>query len=197
MLKKLVDPASRLIYAGANRLFYVFRKSLPPPSLQRPPGVNEEPQNVPQEERRSGSSANIAAATEISEFEQMLQVKTFTRDASVPSDQDFDFEIFPFSAVNGICSQSEIQRLTSLLQSRTTEFPSDDLMKKHRDVRDNFHAAISTPVVTSKVLEEIASPAELAKSYMGSRQPTKALIQDSKNINHTSGSEDCKQFTGS
>ncbi|XP_052623084.1 nuclear pore complex protein NUP1 isoform X3 [Lactuca sativa] len=46
-------------------------------------------------------------------------------------------------------------------------------MKKHGDNRDNFHATISTPFVSSKVLEEeTPSPAEVAKSYMGSR-PTK------------------------
>ncbi|KAM0019511.1 hypothetical protein Hdeb2414_s0025g00656711 [Helianthus debilis subsp. tardiflorus] len=144
LLKKLVDPASRLVYDGARRLFDVFRKHLPPLSLQRPLGfcygINEEPHNAPKDERQSDSLANTAAATRISELEQMLQKETFTR--------------------------SEIQRLTSLLHSRTTESPSDSLEKA---ARGNFHAAISTPIVTSKVIKEIASPVEVAKSYMGSR----------------------------
>ncbi|MFS7889852.1 hypothetical protein Hanom_Chr00s000005g01611891 [Helianthus anomalus] len=140
LLKKLVDPASRLVYDGARRLFDVFRKHLPPLSLQRPLGINEEPHNTPKDERRSDSLANTAAATRISELEQMLQEETFTR--------------------------PEIQRLTSLLHSRTTESPSDSLEKA---ARGNFHAAISTPIVASKVIKEIASPVELAKSYMGSR----------------------------
>ncbi|KAL8218342.1 hypothetical protein R6Q57_021715 [Mikania cordata] len=152
MLKKLMDPASRLIFSGANRLFDVFRKSLPPLSLG-PPEINEEPQNVLHTEGGSGNSADIG----ISELEQMLQQKTFTR--------------------------SEIQRLTSLLHSRTSESPSDDSLEKHGDKRDNFHAAMSTPVVTSRVVaEEIASPAELAKYYMGSSQ---APRQDSKLLPRT------------
>ncbi|KAJ0678212.1 hypothetical protein HanOQP8_Chr12g0445251 [Helianthus annuus] len=150
LLKKLVDPASRLVYDGARRLFDVFRKHLPPLSLQRPLGfcfgkvafedenfvlmekwiidsllwswINEEPHNTPKDERRSDSLANTAAATGISELEQMLQEETFSR--------------------------SEIQRLTSLLHSRTTESPSDSLEKA---ARGNFHAAISTPIVASKV----------------------------------------------
>ncbi|KAI3730235.1 hypothetical protein L1987_61404 [Smallanthus sonchifolius] len=159
MLKKLVDPASRLIYAGANRLFCVFRKSLPPLSL-RPPENNEEPHNVLHKEGGNGNSASISASTGISELELLLKQKTFTR--------------------------SEVQRLTSLLHSKTTESPTDDSLGKHGDKKDNFHAAISTPLVTSRVVEEeIASPAELAKYYMGSRPTSKAPRQDSKLLPRT------------
>ncbi|CAI9296248.1 unnamed protein product [Lactuca saligna] len=180
LFTKLVDPASRLIYAGVHKLFGVFRKRLPPLSLQGLPGISEEPQNVSQDVGRNNSigvsKASTdedmnSAATGISELEQMLKQKTFTR--------------------------SEIQHLTTLLHSRTTESPDNVVeingakpqtspspflrleastsgsMKKHGDNRDNFHAAISTPFVSSKVLEEeTPSPAEVAKSYMGSR-PTK------------------------
>lgn len=38
LFTKLVDPASRLIYAGVHKLFGVFRKRLPPLSLQGLPG---------------------------------------------------------------------------------------------------------------------------------------------------------------
>ncbi|CAH1430856.1 unnamed protein product [Lactuca virosa] len=180
LFTKLVDPASRLIYAGVHKLFGVFRKRLPPLSLQGLPGISEEPQNVSQDVGRNNSigvsKASTdqdmnSAATGISELEQMLKQKTFTR--------------------------SEIQHLTTLLHSRTTESPDNVVdingakphsspspllrleastsgsMKKHGDNRDNFYAAISTPFVSSKVLEEeTPSPAEVAKSYMGSR-PTK------------------------
>nr|GEV82916.1 hypothetical protein [Tanacetum cinerariifolium] len=137
--------------------------------------TNEEPQNVPREEGQRGNSASISAATGISDLEQMLQQKTFTR--------------------------SEIERLTALLHSRTNESSSAGVVerdganpcsspssllrleassgsvKKHGDERDNLHAAISTPMVTSSVFEEeIASPAELAKTYMGSRPTTKAYL---------------------
>ncbi|XP_076934486.1 uncharacterized protein LOC143600791 [Bidens hawaiensis] len=159
MFKKLVDPASRLIYAGTHRLFDVFRRSLPPRSLG-PTEVNEDPQNVLQNEGEDGNAASNAAATGISELEQMLQQKTFTR--------------------------SEIQRLTSVLHSKTTESPFDDSQEKHGEKRVTFHAAISTPIVTSGVLkEEIASPAELAKSYMGSRPTNQEPRQDSKLLPRT------------
>ncbi|KAI7729009.1 hypothetical protein M8C21_024554 [Ambrosia artemisiifolia] len=151
-------------------------------------GTTEEPRNGAQEAVRisasnnsagvvepstneGGNLAGISAATKISDLENMLKQKTFTR--------------------------SEIERLTALLQSRTTEsnvvegdkaklpstsynvvrpdaFPSGTL-NKHLEEREvgNFDAAISTPVVNSRVFEDdVASPAELAKAYMGSR-PTK------------------------
>ncbi|KAF5794461.1 hypothetical protein HanXRQr2_Chr08g0328331 [Helianthus annuus] len=150
MLKKLVvEPASRLIYAGAHRLFDVFRKRPLVQSLG-PPEINKEPQNVLQNEGGNVNSASVSAATGISELESLLQQKTFTR--------------------------SEIERLTSVLHSKTTESPSNDSLEKRGAKRDNFHAAISTPIGTSGVLkEETASPAELAKHYMGSRQDSKLL----------------------
>nr|XP_043632929.1 nuclear pore complex protein NUP1 isoform X2 [Erigeron canadensis] len=182
LITKIVNPASRLIYAGANKLFGAFRNRLLPSE------INEEPKNVLQASEKSENSASIAAATGISELEQMLQQKTFTR--------------------------TEIQRLTALLHSRTTELPSDDVVerdgakphsspsrilrleastsgsqKRHVDERDNFYAGISTPAVTSKALEdEMASPAELAKAYMGSRPiASSAMKQDMKFLTDASG----------
>ncbi|GJU34875.1 hypothetical protein Tco_1183229 [Tanacetum coccineum] len=61
-------------------------------------------------------------------------------------------------------------------------------LKKHGDERDNLHAAISMPNVTSRVLEEeIASPAELTKAYMGSRPSKAALRQDLVLHNNATG----------
>ncbi|KAK2971315.1 hypothetical protein RJ640_001341 [Escallonia rubra] len=104
----------------------------------------------------------------ISELEQMLKQKTFTR--------------------------SEIECLTELLRSRTVELPVSDgnrteanLLKSEYDherreaftgiptrdttnVNDEFMGTISTPDSNSRVLKaDVASPAELAKAYMGSR----------------------------
>ncbi|GJT08373.1 hypothetical protein Tco_0842835 [Tanacetum coccineum] len=136
--------------------------------------TNEEHQNVPREEGQRGNSVSISATTGISDLEQ----KTFTR--------------------------SEIKRLTALLHLRSNELSSEDVVERdganpcsspssflrlegstsgslkiHGDERDNLHAAISKPMVTSRVLEEeIASPAELAKAYMGSRPSKIALRQD-------------------
>lgn len=119
-------------------------------------------------------------------------------------------------------NRSEIQRLTSVLHSKTTESPFDDSQEKHGDKRVTFHAAISTPIVTSGVSnifmfhvglcnhiysilskqffiiytmlsycflvlkEEIGSPAELAKSYMGSRPTNQAPRQGSELLPRTS-----------
>ena len=72
--------------------------------------------------------------------------------------------------------RSEIERLTALLQSRTTESPSDNVdegdratlpsttsqllrleastsgpLNKHVADRENFHASISTPLANSRV----------------------------------------------
>ncbi|PWA60020.1 hypothetical protein CTI12_AA386630 [Artemisia annua] len=188
LLTKIVDPASRLLYAGANKLFgAVFGNRNMFLPLQRPSEINEEPQNVPREEGQHGNSASISVATGISDLEQMLQQKTFTR--------------------------SEIERLTALLHSRTNESSSADVverdganpysspssllrleestsgsLQKHGDERDNLHAAISTPMVTSRVLEEdIASPAQLAKAYMGSRPTKVAPRQDIVLHNNATG----------
>lgn len=188
LFSKLVDPASRLIYAGADRLFGVFRKRLPSIPAQRPPDTSEEPRNGIQEEdpnsgsktytgvlepstNEGGNLASISASTEISDLEKMLQQKTFTR--------------------------SEIERLTALLHARTTEpdvaegdrpklpnttshllrleASTSGPLSKHVDDRENFHTTISTPVVNARVFDEdVASPAELAKAYMGTR-PAKVL----------------------
>ncbi|GJX47182.1 hypothetical protein Tco_0272372 [Tanacetum coccineum] len=145
--------------------------------------TNEEHQNVPREEGQRGNSVSISATTRISDLEQ----KTFTR--------------------------SEIKRLTALLHLRSNELSSEDVverdganpcsspssflrlegstsgsLKKHGDERDDLHAPISKPMVTSRVLEEeIASPAELAKAYMGSRPSKIALRQDLVLHNNVTG----------
>lgn len=177
---------SKLIYAGADRLLGAFWKRNP--ALTAPPvtGTNEDQRNELQEEgpnfglktntgasepstNEDGNLGIISAATEISDLETMLKQKTFTR--------------------------SEIERLTALLHSRTTtsdvgegdkanisdtshvmrlEASTSGPLNKHVEERENFHAIISTPVVNSRAFEEdVASPAELAKAYMGTR-PAKA-----------------------
>ncbi|KAJ0771379.1 hypothetical protein HanPI659440_Chr07g0268511 [Helianthus annuus] len=151
----------------------------------------EEPRNVSQEAVPNSASKNLtgvvepntneggnlassSVATEISDLENMLKQKTFTR--------------------------SKIERLIALLHSRTTEsnvvegdkaklpstsyqvvkpdaFASGTLNKhvEEREIR-NLDAAILTPVVNSRAFEDdVASPAELAKAYMGSR-PTKLSL---------------------
>ncbi|XP_076938728.1 nuclear pore complex protein NUP1-like [Bidens hawaiensis] len=176
LFAKLVSPASRLIYAGADSLFSVFRQPLPVTS--------EEPRNESLEAgptpvsnngivvlesniNEGGEVASISAVTEISEFENMLKQKTFTR--------------------------SEIERLTTLLHSRTIESDiegdsakppitasqvsrleasTSGMLKEHVKERKtvNFHVPISTPITSSSAFEDdVATPAELAKAYMGTK----------------------------
>ncbi|EYU33149.1 hypothetical protein MIMGU_mgv11b018517mg, partial [Erythranthe guttata] len=101
----------------------------------------------------------------ISELEQLLKQKTFTR--------------------------SEIGHLTELLQSRAGEVSFSDGGKRYDETANEFgrhqqfvsspmegnksggdrsHGMMSTPMSNSQVLgDSIASPAELAKAFMGSR----------------------------
>ncbi|GJV27459.1 hypothetical protein Tco_1383907 [Tanacetum coccineum] len=114
---------------------------------------NRNPSGTTREEGHRGNSASIFAATGILDLEQA----------------------------------SEIERLKALLHSNPYCLPSSLLrleastsgsLKKHGDERDNLHA-ITMPMVTSRVLEEeIASPVELEKAYMGSRPSKAALRQD-------------------
>ncbi|KAL7148062.1 hypothetical protein ABFS83_06G152000 [Erythranthe nasuta] len=173
--KMVVEPASKLINYGAHRLFAsLFRKRLPPPTSEINNGPSGGlPEAVPhtqqgaQEPSRGECSQPIdsSKSSEISELEQLLKQKTFTR--------------------------SEIGHLTELLQSRAGEVPFSDggkrndetanefgrhqqfasnLIEGNRSGGDRSHGMMSTPMSNSQVLEEsIASPAELAKAFMGSR----------------------------
>ncbi|KAI3458756.1 hypothetical protein Pfo_015419 [Paulownia fortunei] len=179
-LKKLVvEPASKLISYGADRFFAsVFRKRLPPPPPPQPPEVNADvsdgvqgavlnSQNGGHEPAGGDCSQpiNSSSSNGVFELEQLLKQKTFTR--------------------------SEIVHLTELLQSRAVEVSLGDASQKHEETASDFgrhqqfasglleenrnggiisSAVMSTPILNSKVLEDdIASPAELAKAYMGSR----------------------------
>ncbi|KAI8029448.1 Nuclear pore complex protein NUP1 [Camellia lanceoleosa] len=187
-LPKLVDPASKLIFASARMFFSsVFRKRLapPPPPPPPPPEVNQESRDQLQEAAPNnpsgvqgpasdgGNPTNSFDGSGISELEQILKQKTFTR--------------------------SEVDRLTELLHSKTVDLPNGDEYKRSEsnvpqpssafERQDEFasspiqanrnethlkshrlHGPISTPIVSSQVLDEdVATPAELAKAYMGGR----------------------------
>lgn len=178
-----MDPASRLITAGAHKLFSsVFRKRLLPPPQHPPPDETTKKGDVQPEITtmvgpsgtkepvvcRGNDLSRVSEGGGVADLENILKQKTFTR--------------------------SEIDHLTALLLSRTvdnlvggekgrfepnssdekavhsrdeiaTNLPTDDNGAEHV-----LPAAISTPVSRSKVLEDVvASPAELAKAYMGSR----------------------------
>ncbi|XVE68569.1 hypothetical protein DITRI_Ditri09bG0078700 [Diplodiscus trichospermus] len=183
-LSKLVDPAQRLITSSAHRFFAsVFRKRLPPPpqvpesdtnqeARENPPVATSKCTQDPHVEQgafmQCENPGNVPDEGGVAELEKILKQKTFTR--------------------------SEIYRLTSLLQSRTADIPGGNEEKMSEvkpvvshgqkeefpktPVRENVteNHLISTPAVTSTFLEEdVASPAELAKAYMGSR-PSKVPV---------------------
>ncbi|XP_074269521.1 uncharacterized protein LOC141592665 [Silene latifolia] len=192
-LAKIVDPASRMITAGARKFFSsVFQKRLlAPPSSP--------PQQPPSPVMDIGGDNVI----------EHMQLETATNvvasDTKVPVDRGgLDGSMLP-SDSNGVAeledilkqktfSRSQIDHLTALLLSRTTENSNDaekersdpklsDLQAIHgrRDSLSNLRgldnqilygqsADFSTPEVRSKMLpEDVASPAEIAKMYMGSR----------------------------
>ncbi|KAL6545429.1 hypothetical protein OROGR_009303 [Orobanche gracilis] len=179
-LKKLVvEPASKLISFSAGRFFASFlHKRLPPPPPPQPPevevGVTEggqgtvlNSQDGAHEPSGGGYSQpmNLSSSNGISELEHLLKQRTFTR--------------------------SEVVHLRELLQSRAVELSFGDVgqinednafdfarrrqfasgrVEENRNGGNRSSALMSTPIVNSKVLEDDnASPAELAKAYMGTR----------------------------
>ncbi|XP_022938795.1 nuclear pore complex protein NUP1-like isoform X2 [Cucurbita moschata] len=181
-LSKLVDPAQKLITSSAHRLFSsVFRKRLPPPppSLPISREANDEMEIKNQEEvaadppgTQEGTNNDFVPSINsnnihgVSDLEKILKEKTFTR--------------------------FEIDRLTELLKSRVADVPSGVESRK-------FEMVSSTPVISYDIQEgspkfpaqegvrphmvpthvlnanvpdeDVASPAEIAKAFMGSRPP--------------------------
>ncbi|XP_009625598.2 nuclear pore complex protein NUP1 isoform X2 [Nicotiana tomentosiformis] len=179
LTKLVVDPASKLITSGAQRFFSsIFQKRLPPSPtpLPPPPGPNQESKDLRQESSPNEYTGALVVAGQgddhaacslgddtFSELEQLLKQKTFTR--------------------------TEINRLTELLRSKAADVPMGDeekraeailsrhaldsssrLMEGNRSVKVTSGGVVAIPVTNSRILEDdIASPAELAKAYMGSR----------------------------
>ncbi|KAJ0103323.1 hypothetical protein Patl1_05829 [Pistacia atlantica] len=157
-LSKLVDPAHRLIVSSAHRLFgSVFRKRLTPPPP--PPSTTPEP----------GLSVY---RVKIRFQQEIMKHRKCTRSQSL---------------------QSEIDRLTALLRSRTTDKPLDNEQNRSEVIPSNqqaFHEnkepVLNTPLKENGIVsqhnltpvvvdEDVASPAELAKAYMGTR-PSKVSL---------------------
>ncbi|KAF7849428.1 hypothetical protein BT93_L0811 [Corymbia citriodora subsp. variegata] len=175
-LRKIVDPAQRLLAAGAHRLFAsVFRKRLtqpPPPPPPQPPEADRDERDQQQDTGLLGTSREQQVAISevqqpastseggcFTELEKTLKQKTFTR--------------------------SEIDRLTALLHARTADIhvadegrksediPSKSLNGKEEvsDIIGQDNGSESRLTKTHVLDEDVASPAELAKAYMGSRPP--------------------------
>ncbi|KAM7264485.1 hypothetical protein ACFE04_002168 [Oxalis oulophora] len=176
-LSKLVDPAQRFIAYSAHRLFdSVFRKRLPAPlvgpeEVEHEARDNKHHQQVPSDPillqgRNNSVHGNPSTSSDqggVTDVEMILRQKTFTR--------------------------SEIDRLTALLHSRTDDASMENDVKraevnsmKHTatfDTSEEFQKTpangnianyLASPFATnSQILDENnASPAEIAKAYMGS-----------------------------
>ncbi|KAJ8551607.1 hypothetical protein K7X08_021622 [Anisodus acutangulus] len=182
LTKVVVDPASKLITYGAQRFFSsIFRKRLEPsptplPLPPPPPGPSKESQNLPQESRPNeyagapvvaGQGGDNDACSSgdgtFSELEQLLKQKTFRR-----TEIDRLTELLLSKAVDMPMGYEE--KRAEAIQSRRALDSSSSLLEENRSVKVTAGRVGATPVMNSRILEDdIASPAELAKAYMGSR----------------------------
>ncbi|KAL0317208.1 UNVERIFIED_CONTAM: Nuclear pore complex protein [Sesamum angustifolium] len=194
LTKLVVDPASKLISYGAERFFAsVFRKRLPAPPPPQPPEVNDDASgavegaivdNQDSEQEPAGHECsqqiNSSSSSRVSELEQLLKQKTFTRHyriclkinsisiAVIDQLRIFSCWIVTRSQYNIIMLISDNEETASDF-GRLQPFASEPL-EENRNEGIRSSAVMSTPILNSKVLDDdIASPAELAKAYMGSR----------------------------
>ncbi|KAG6427244.1 hypothetical protein SASPL_111486 [Salvia splendens] len=189
LTKLVVEPASKLISYGADRfLGSVFRRRLPPLPPPQPPepnaqdGLSENSQESDgdqgtclnshrdEQEPRIGQCSqpinnSSSHGITVTELEHLLKQKTFTRsEISYLAEllQSRAAEVSPGDA-------NQINVVSVLASSRQKEFGSG-ISKGNKNDGIESSAIMLTPKNNSKVLEnDIVSPAELAKSYMGSR----------------------------
>ncbi|XP_075502747.1 nuclear pore complex protein NUP1-like isoform X2 [Primulina tabacum] len=175
--KLVVDPAYKLINYGASRFFAsVFRKRLPPNPPQ-PTEVNGDLIDEPHEDQSGAQKSkggeltqplNSSSGSGISELEQVLKQKTFSR-----SEVDHLIELLQSRAVES--SFRVESRRTEKVVSDSGRHPiASGPLEKNINEGDISQGVVSAPIINSRVIEDdLASPAELAKAYMGSR-PSKA-----------------------
>uniref|UniRef100_A0A0V0IZ93 Putative nucleoporin-like n=1 Tax=Solanum chacoense TaxID=4108 RepID=A0A0V0IZ93_SOLCH len=183
LTKLVVDPASKLITSGAHRFFSsIFSKRLPPPPPPTPlpppppPGPSQESQNLPPESCPNEYAGALVVAGQggdndacssgdgaFSVLEQLLKQKTFTR-----TEIDHLTELLHSKAVD--IPMGEEEKRGVAIQSRPALDSSSSLLEVNRSLKVTPGGYVTTPVMNSRILEDdIASPAELAKAYMGSR----------------------------
>ncbi|XP_073016073.1 uncharacterized protein [Primulina eburnea] len=175
--KLVVDPASKFINYGAHRFFgSVFRKPLPPTPPQ-PTEVNgdliDEPHAVVSNDQSGAQKSeageftqplNSSSSSGISELEQLLKQKNFSR-----SEVDHLIELLQSRAVES-SFRVESQRTEKVVSDSGRHPFASGPLEENIYEGDRSQGVMSTPVINSKVIEDdLASPAELAKAYMGSR----------------------------
>ncbi|KAI4384097.1 hypothetical protein MLD38_009864 [Melastoma candidum] len=172
-LRRIVDPAQRLIAAGAHKLFAsVFQKRLTqPPPPQPPEKVQEalENQQEPVPTRPSREHQETISKVE----------------KSAPSIGDGSLVNLEKILTQRTFSKSEIDRLTSLLHAKKLDSSIASEVKRPEvsssgpcNLKDGSSIILRKadghenrlPVTPVNVLDhDVASPTELAKAYMGTR----------------------------
>ncbi|CAN4105874.1 unnamed protein product [Withania somnifera] len=158
LTKLIFDPATKLISTGAQRfLSSIFRKRLlsastplplPPMPLPPPPEARQELKDVQQE---SCPNPNDHSGAVVANGHEVCNTAC--------SSEDSAFSELEHLIKHKTFSRAEIDRLTELLRSKTVDIPSG-----------NDESAVAAPVTSSRVPKgNVASPAELAKAYMGTR----------------------------
>ncbi|XP_073142301.1 uncharacterized protein [Henckelia pumila] len=171
--KLVVDPASKLINYGAHRfLASVFRKRLPPTPPQ-PTEVNGDLIAEPHEDQSGAQKPeggeftqplNSSSGSGISELEQLLNQKTFSR-----SEVDHLIELLQSRAVESSI-RSEGQRTEKVVLDSGRHPIASRPLEENINKGDRSQGVMSTPIINSRVIDDdLPSPAELAKAYMGSR----------------------------
>ncbi|XP_073272543.1 uncharacterized protein [Primulina huaijiensis] len=169
----VVDPAHKLINYGASRFFAsVFRKRLPPAPPQ-PTEVNGDLIDEPHEDQSGAQKSkggeltqplNSSSGSGISELEQVLKQKTFSR-----SEVDHLIELLQSRAVES-SFRVESQRTEKVASVSGRHPVASGPLEKNINEGDISQGVVSAPIINSRVIEDdLASPAELAKAYMGSR----------------------------
>ncbi|KAE9592408.1 hypothetical protein Lalb_Chr19g0128991 [Lupinus albus] len=184
-LSKIVDPAQRFIAYSANKLFSsVFRKRLPPPSPTSP--SSEAVQDV----RDNHQESAVFVANDFSCKQQVAIVES---DVQINTSDGGELTILEKLLKQKTFTSEEINHLTALMRSKTLDsavkeegnrtemvLPSDPVL--HSNLKNDYskmaeqengikNSVFSYPYVTTNapIEEDVASPAELAKAYMGSR----------------------------
>ncbi|XP_038893390.1 nuclear pore complex protein NUP1-like isoform X2 [Benincasa hispida] len=174
---KLVDPAQRLISSGSRMLFSSVIRNFPHHLTSR---VSSQESS---QSRKDDKKANV---------NDPFEVKVVTNEGdnrSRSSDQCLMMELEK-TLKQKTFTRSEIDHLTTLLHSRNVDLPVVNEEKRLKFIssipesnRKEFvkipnsevrmgRPLISTPILSSSVLDEdISSPAEIARAYMGSKQP--------------------------
>ncbi|KAI3993796.1 hypothetical protein MKX01_002809 [Papaver californicum] len=182
-ISRIVNPASRLITRSAQ-IFYssVFRKNLPAP----PPPVTETNHGQRVQFREAGPSVPSSESPECATGNEGDRLSNSPGDSGV----DVLEKLFKEKTF----TKAEINRLTEVMHSRTVGESTGNgkkasglstsqkattqerqellhmVVQENGMVSQNLHGGVSAPTFRSSEIEQdVASPTELAKAYMGNR----------------------------